>query len=593
MNRKLKFLFFLSLMLGILWSESIGSDKQGIYPVNLEVYDGTGSLLLHWSFADTIQANEINIYKRSTEEQNFSLISNVSINVDRYLDKRCESLERYFYIVEIKDDRGYSFKSDDIRPAFGTSLLDSDKHENNLSKSIWGLMSQLIKDSFIKYFPEIKDETNDGIVSLLSNDNIHKGSWIENFPLQYLADIRFIMENSTNLVFQNHILEQMKFHEKKYRNELLLTPEEWSKEINNQFSSTKDKWYLLVDSFQGYLDQIENVPPLLIFGAGEYHNDLREILIFAFDPNQLDQKKVSLHHDDENIEIEIIPSLLPGSEMRIKTPSDWEYAQLLIEDQIVDKIDFIANKKILKTLDKDIIPVESIKGIKSSRENSDIWLNEILWDPSTAKLSLEVAGVPAGSKNYTISINNDNLWEVDLEYSLDIQYSDSAFHIDLSNYNEPIVLYYDMVEGSNRHTIEMFKLSSADLISLHRFPDGEKWNDTKKNTFGSENIDQRSVSDASLIPELFVLYQNYPNPFNSNTRISFDLLQDALLSLYVTDATGRVKTIFADKEYYNSGKYNFDWNAESFSTGVYFFTINTEVNGYLPVVFSRKMIYLK
>ena len=99
--------------------------------------------------------------------------------------------------------------------------------------------------------------------------------------------------------------------------------------------------------------------------------------------------------------------------------------------------------------------------------------------------------------------------------------------------------------------------------------------------------------DASLIPELFILYQNYPNPFNSNTRISFDLLQDALLSLYVTDATGRVKTIFADKEFYNSGKYNFDWNAESFSTGVYFFTINADVNGYLPVVFSRKMIYLK
>ena len=182
---------------------------------------------------------------------------------------------------------------------------------------------------------------------------------------------------------------------------------------------------------------------------------------------------------------------------------------------------------------------------------------------------------------------------IEPDYSFDIQYSDSVFHIDLSNYNEPIVLYYDMVEGNSRQTIEMFKLSSADLISLHRFPDGEKWNDTKKNTFGSENIDQRSFLDASLIPELFVLYQNYPNPFNSNTRISFDLLQDAILSLYVTDATGRVKTIFADKEFYNSGKYNFDWNAESFSTGVYFFTINAEVDGYFPVVFSRKMIYLK
>ena len=593
MNRKLTFLIFLIFTSGILWSESIGSDKQGIHPVKLDVYDGSGSLLLHWSFADTIQANEINIYKRSGEEQKFSLISKLSIDVDRYLDKSCENLQRYFYIVEVKDGHGYSYKSDDIRPAFGTSFLDSDKHENNLSKSIWELMSKLIKDSFIKYFPEIQDGTNDGIVSLLSNDNIHKGSWIENFPLQYLADIRLIMENSTNLVFQNHILEGMKFYEKKYRNELLLTPEEWEKTINNQFSSAKDKWYLLVDSFQSYSDQIENVPPLLISGAGEYHNNLREILIIAFDPDQLDQKKISLNHDDEKINIEIISSLIPGSEIRVETPIDWEYAQLLIEDQIVDKMDFIANKKIMKTLDKDIIPVESIKGVKSSRENTDIWLNEILWDPNTAKLSLEVAGVPSGSKNYTVRINNDNLWEIDLDYSYDIQYSDSAFHIDLSNYNEPIVLYYDMVEGSSRQTIEMFKLSSADLISLHRFPDGEKWNDTKKNTFGSENIDHRSVLDVSLIPELFVLYQNYPNPFNSNTRISFDLLQDAILSLYVTDATGRVKTIFADKELYNSGKYNFDWNAESFSTGVYFFTINAEVDGYFPVVFSRKMIYLK
>ncbi len=593
MNRKLTFLIFLVLTSGILWSESIGSDKQGIHPVKLDVYDGSGSLLLHWSFADTIHANEINIYKRSSEEQKFSLISNVSIDVDRYLDKSCENLQRYFYIVEVKDGHGYSYKSDDIRPAFGTSFLDSDKHENNLSKSIWELMSKLIKDSFIKYFPEIQDGTNDGIVSLLSNDNIHKGSWIENFPLQYLADIRLIMENSTNLVFQNHILEGMKFYEKKYRNELLLTPEEWEKTINNQFSSAKDKWYLLVDSFQSYSDQIENAPPLLISGAGEYHNNLREILIIAFDPDQLDQKKISLNNDDEKIEIEIIPSLIPGSEIRVETPIDWEYVQLLIGDQIVDKMDFIANKKIMKTLDKDIIPVESIKGVKSSRENTDIWLNEILWDPNTAKLSLEVAGVPSGSKNYTVRINNDNLWEIDLDYSFDIQYSDSAFHIDLSNYNEPIVLYYDMVEGSSRQTIEMFKLSSADLISLHRFPDGEKWNDTKKNTFGSENIDHRSVLDVSLIPELFVLYQNYPNPFNSNTRISFDLLQDAILSLYVTDATGRVKTIFADKELYNSGKYNFDWNAESFSTGVYFFTINAEVDGYFPVVFSRKMIYLK
>ena len=171
-------------------------------------------------------------------------------------------------------------------------------------------------------------------------------------------------------------------------------------------------------------------------------------------------------------------------------------------------------------------------------------------------------------------------------------YADSTFSIESPGI-ENHILEYNIIEEGNSRLLEMFKLSPNEDMNNHRFPDGQKWTSSKQNTFGSKNIDNKSTMDASLIPEIFVLYQNYPNPFNSNTRISFDLLQDAILSLYVTDATGRIKTIFSDNEFYNSGKYNFDWNAESFSTGVYFFTINAEVEGYLPILFSRKMIYLK
>ena len=170
---------------------------------------------------------------------------------------------------------------------------------------------------------------------------------------------------------------------------------------------------------------------------------------------------------------------------------------------------------------------------------------------------------------------------------------DSTFNINFPDDIGHILIEHNIVENNETHTLELFKIYAYDDLNNHRFPDGGKWIKTDKNTFGSKNIDKISGMDADLIPELFVLYQNYPNPFNSKTRISFDLLQDATLSLYVTDATGRIKTTFSDKEFYNSGKYNFDWNAESFSTGVYFFTINAEVEGYLPILFSRKMIYLK
>ena len=207
-------------------------------------------------------------------------------------------------------------------------------------------------------------------------------------------------------------------------------------------------------------------------------------------------------------------------------------------------------------------------------------------------LSLEVAGIYNGSRSFIISLDGEELWVLDFNASFDVMYSDSTFSIELSGIEDHI-LEYNIIEEGNPRSLEMLKLSPNKDINNHRFPDGKTWTNSKQNTFGSKNIDNKSTMDASLIPEIFVLYQNYPNPFNSNTRISFDLLQDAILSLYVTDATGRIKTIFSDKEFYNSGKYNFDWNAESFSTGVYFFTINAEVEGYLPILFSRKMIYLK
>ena len=89
------------------------------------------------------------------------------------------------------------------------------------------------------------------------------------------------------------------------------------------------------------------------------------------------------------------------------------------------------------------------------------------------------------------------------------------------------------------------------------------------------------------------MYQNYPNPFNGETRITFDLLEDAVVSLYVTDAKGRIQDKFIDNEYISSGNYNFNWEGKNKSTGIYFFTIYVEVKNNPPTVLSRKMIYLK
>jgi hypothetical protein len=43
----------------------------------------------------------------------------------------------------------------------------------------------------------------------------------------------------------------------------------------------------------------------------------------------------------------------------------------------------------------------------------------------------------------------------------------------------------------------------------------------------------------------------------------------------------------------NKGIYSYNWNGEKFSSGLYFMTIQAQTDDYLPIIFSRKMIYLK
>ena len=172
-----------------------------------------------------------------------------------------------------------------------------------------------------------------------------------------------------------------------------------------------------------------------------------------------------------------------------------------------------------------------------------------------------------------------------------IQYLDSLFV--LRNILElPIILSFNKDLFDSTESIEIIVLDSASF-GIMRFKDNSYWVNTELSSFGKTNNSNKKDSELDLLPELFVLYQNYPNPFNGSTRITFDLLDDAIVSLYVTDAKGRVHDKFLIDELLNSGTYNFNWNGEGRSTGIYFFTIQAQIGNFAPVIFSRKMIYLK
>ncbi len=102
------------------------------------------------------------------------------------------------------------------------------------------------------------------------------------------------------------------------------------------------------------------------------------------------------------------------------------------------------------------------------------------------------------------------------------------------------------------------------------------------------------VQISTITPKSYILYQNYPNPFNSETVIRFALKKSGYAKLKIYDVLGREKTIWESGNILGAGTHEISFNAENFSSGVYFYQL-TIINEQLAVVYkeTRKMVLVK
>lgn len=81
-----------------------------------------------------------------------------------------------------------------------------------------------------------------------------------------------------------------------------------------------------------------------------------------------------------------------------------------------------------------------------------------------------------------------------------------------------------------------------------------------------------ATQETSNTPIRYQLSQNYPNPFNPITTLSYELpkTSDVILSIY--DINGHlVETLVS--QHRNAGKYQVQWDASGYSSGLYFYQI--------------------
>jgi len=128
-------------------------------------------------------------------------------------------------------------------------------------------------------------------------------------------------------------------------------------------------------------------------------------------------------------------------------------------------------------------------------------------------------------------------------------------------------------------------------ISSGRVDDGgDDWGLFSITTPGESNSGGTLVGIHKETPSVlseYHLYQNYPNPFNPTTTISFNLPVSEKVTVSVFNIAGQKIATLLDTKL-NAGTGTVQWNAEGFSSGVYFYTIKS-----ISYIQTKKMILMK
>ena len=108
----------------------------------------------------------------------------------------------------------------------------------------------------------------------------------------------------------------------------------------------------------------------------------------------------------------------------------------------------------------------------------------------------------------------------------------------------------------------------------------------------SVTLEAVNVDDGNQLPKTYALHQNYPNPFNPVTNLSYDLPEDAMVTIAIYDMMGKVVRTLVNGQQ-SAGYKTLQWSATNngghpISAGLYIYTIQAG-----DFSQTRKMILLK
>jgi hypothetical protein len=182
-------------------------------------------------------------------------------------------------------------------------------------------------------------------------------------------------------------------------------------------------------------------------------------------------------------------------------------------------------------------------------------------------------GNPISSTTYSIDVTVDAYGTMTLPGNVTVNALRSRY-VETDGSDTKVDYNFFSLEGA---LVSLYASDSNPPLSGDINVDGYNWN--LQTTSDVEQIDN--------LPQDFSLSQNYPNPFNPSTAINFSIPQSALVTLKIYNSLGQeVETLVADE--LSAGSYKFDWNAESLTSGIYFYKLQSG-----NFIETKKMTLLK
>jgi len=600
----MKRIAYLTVLYGLFVFAPVRSEEN-VYNqlIDLEAHSGNGSILIVWELPEKIEVKSVRLYRTQNSFSNAILVFETNTATDRYLDKEVIGTRPYFYSVEIESKVGELFTSVADAPPFAKPVLDygllptlsqSEKMiANYIHNTIDQFHGQILSDVLNRILTTLDSNQVDIIQAMLFPIDAVPKPWISYAGFNGVDEFAGVFSDESLSILRIELEDVMARVGLLVKNQFLLTSAEWKNHAIKFTDRIMRRLFTVQDLYHQEMDILKSSRPVLPLGSwvntegvsftrlGIIDAEMVQTIVLRDGQNEIildqqtyaDAEIIDVKLDDSMEKIELVVNGV--LQQVLPYPKGTNDYGLTIDNQFFILADSMTDPPLIAS-----IPV------------AQFCLNEVVNRPESQQIAVEVHGNVTETHVLGLFIDDYLVWEFTPTLSFEPLFIDSIF---TWNTNQ-LFMWLDlkeMDEFGKWELIDTRAIFTERQITEGRIPDHKRWKTYSFSTLGAPNDLTRTGSTKLMIPEIFALYQNYPNPFNAQTTISFDLLQAAVVSLYINDAAGRIIHLFFEESKMDKGLYSYSWNGESYSSGVYFMTIQAQVDDYLPIVYSRKIIYLK